>query len=129
MKQPGLVYNHAVGGYMLVYEDGLNILVGRVDIDDDQQQLTVSINTEDMDPNGLDHFSGEPMMQVLLNDATLYDVEPAGPDGPKVNVDSADTILRRLRRIHKDSQGKGDQGAFNVWNEVTQILGIRYEDA
>lgn len=118
---PKLTY--LAGGHAMIFDDGLNILATRVAVDDDQQQLTVSINTEDMDPNGHDHWSGEPMMQVLLNDSTLYDVEPAGPDGPKINVDSADVILRRLRRIHEASQGKGDQGAFNVWNEVCRILG------
>lgn len=32
-------------------------------------------------------------------------------------------LLDRLRVVHTASKGKGDQGAFDVWNEVADILG------
>lgn len=31
-------------------------------------------------------------------------------------------ILRRLHEAHEAAQGKGDQGAFDVWNAVSAIL-------
>ena len=31
-------------------------------------------------------------------------------------------ILRRLREADKAAKGKGDQGAFDVWNAVAAIL-------
>lgn len=37
--------------------------------------------------------------------------------------------LRKLRRAHEVSQGKGDQGAFDVWNAVADMLNEVYDDA
>lgn len=31
-------------------------------------------------------------------------------------------VMRRLREVHDASQGKGDQGAWDVWNTVANLL-------
>jgi hypothetical protein len=38
---------------------------------------------------------------------------------------SKQDLIGRLYRIHHQSRGKGDQGAFDVWNEVASILSSR----
>ena len=38
----------------------------------------------------------------------------------------SDSLLHELRQVHEASKGKGDQGAFDVWNAVANLLG---EDA
>jgi hypothetical protein len=54
--------------------NGLSIWVTRVPVGEDGMQLAVFINTEGM--NGVEHDeNGSPSMQVVLNDATLYDYE------------------------------------------------------
>jgi hypothetical protein len=37
-------------------------------------------------------------------------------------------VMGELRRAHEAAQGQGDQGAWNVWGAVTNILGIHYDD-
>jgi hypothetical protein len=37
-------------------------------------------------------------------------------------VDTGPSIIERLERVHSASQGKGDQGAFDVWDEVAAII-------
>lgn len=68
--------SHEPGVYKLEFEDGLSVWITRIPLDEGRTQLAVFINTEDMDENGEDHDNGIPLMQVLLNDATLYDKEP-----------------------------------------------------
>jgi hypothetical protein len=86
----------AVDGHAIIYPDtspdgafqvrlpnGLDILITRIDFgaeDEGRTQLCISINTEEMgekdhqpDPAG----GLKPCMEVLLNDAVLYDEEPA----------------------------------------------------
>lgn len=65
------------GAFQIRLPSGLDILITRIFIDengpDDRTQLCVSINTEMMET---DHRDGKPLMEVLLNDAVLYDEEP-----------------------------------------------------
>lgn len=43
-------------------------------------------------------------------------------------VNTYRAMMSRLREVHEASQGKGNQGAFDVWNEVALFLGIQYDD-
>src|SRR3954451_24950180 len=43
-------------------------------------------------------------------------------------VNTYRAMMSRLREVHDASQGKGNQGAFDVWNEVARFLGIQYDD-
>lgn len=87
MEKPALIHRPLIGqtfdGWEMIFGDGLRVLVTRVDINasvvDDKTQLAVFINTEEMgerdhepDPAG----GLKPLMEVLLNDAVLYDEEP-----------------------------------------------------
>jgi hypothetical protein len=62
----------------LTLKNGLRITVARVELASSQEtQLSVFINTEDLDPASDPQFKGGiPQMQICLNDATLYDCEP-----------------------------------------------------
>lgn len=78
---PATVTTDADGGTLVTMPDGLSVRITRVPLDgalglaeSKRTQLSVFVNTEDMDT---DHRDGKPLMQVVLNDATLYDVEPA----------------------------------------------------
>lgn len=44
---------------------------------------------------------------------------PLDPTG-RGRYDSA--LIDRLRQVHEASQGKGDQGAFDVWNVVAREI-------
>jgi hypothetical protein len=79
----------ATCGHEMVFPSGLRVLVTRIPLQSPEgaSQLAVFINTEDMgdtdharDPNVPDTPGGIPEMEVALNDAVLYDVEP-GSDG------------------------------------------------
>lgn len=83
-------------------------------------QPYVTVNTEELPTEHDVGDTGIPAIAIHLNDVTLYDVDHAG-------TDTAD-MMERLRKVHEASQGKGDQGAWDVWNEVTHILGIKHDD-
>jgi hypothetical protein len=112
------------GDAKLIMPNGLNIMVTRVPLafgeDDynsnlDHTQLTVSVNTEDMEQ---DHDDGTPIMQVLLNDATLYDVEP-GPNGSAVV--KIDAPIRGLGQPEPDDLP--DLDPYEARNEAIKAIG------
>lgn len=86
----------AEAGVLVTMPDGLSVRICRVPLDgaltvadSKRTQLSVFLNTEEMDA---DHDAGTPLMQVVLNDATLYDAEPNA-----VTIDGrAGTIVARL---------------------------------
>lgn len=68
-------------GTTVVTPDGLRVYITRVPVDgatslaeSKRTQLSVFILTEGM--GDTDHDAGKPLMQVALNDATVYDEEP-----------------------------------------------------
>jgi len=72
------VYEHGdIQVWLTEPSTGVRIGVGR----NDDGQPFVQINTEDaVDPE----VDQEPILCVLLNDATLYDVEPSGPHAESI---------------------------------------------
>jgi hypothetical protein len=57
-------------------KNGMWITITMIDLGEGRpEQLCVVINTEGMDPNDC-HDNGTPLMEVMLNDAILYDREP-----------------------------------------------------
>lgn len=62
----------------------------------------------------------------------VYDVARSGITGTQYN-DSAgfykairdfddERVIHKLKQAHEAAQGKGDQGAFDVWNVVGELL-------
>lgn len=97
----------------VVTADKLRVLITRVAAseDADATQLSVFINTEDMD---VDHYGGTPEMQVCLNDASLYDCEPG-----TAGVDRVETVESLSRRPAK--------ALVETANNVLAALRIRVE--
>jgi hypothetical protein len=67
----------------------------------------------------------------------LYDPEVIEPDGVNAHARSLASLttlieranaLETLRTVHEQAQGKGDQGAFDVWNAVAEALGSHGDD-
>jgi len=107
---------------------GMSLLAGLNVWDDDKgkrRQPIVAINTEGLRREftyGDD--GGMPIIDVDINDADIFDDAGAGD---KIRSD-AESMKHRLMQAHMAAQGKGDQGAFDVWNEVADIIGIKREE-
>lgn len=141
-------------GYEMEFPTGLRVLVTRVPLvggdgltHTEYSQLSVFINTEDM--GDTDHFvqGGEdefaqgmtPEMQVLLNDATLYDCEPgsggkdraqhyAPPvwavlrgfenlDGPEVDLFVSEEAATEHAKAFTDAVVREETIAIEPWGE------------
>jgi len=112
-------------GTLVQYENvGIFINCNFNDPEFDSQPY-VTVNTDDLPDEHNVGDSGIPAISVHLNDATLYDTDRrTGKDTAPgaVNSEQLAEVMRKLRKAHVEAQGKGDQGAFDVWNAVERIL-------
>ena len=70
-----------------------------------------------------EHFrrSADPkLIQAAERTANL--VRACGTAGQADDAERVLDALRSLRSVHVASRGNGDQGAFDVWNKVGEIL-------
>jgi hypothetical protein len=108
-----------------VYEklSGLQIYFGLNRFDGDNgpvEQPFVAIPCDDL-PSRFEGEGGEPILCVNVGDVDVYDNEGSGDKTNAVSMSEAE-MLTRLKRALDGVEGKGDQGAWDVTNEVRELL-------